>query len=219
MGCKPWIFLCAIATVLTACQAPIRPIDQAFISELSEQENGATITVNSLGGASAFGVRAAHIIQEKALHVVIDDYCFSSCVEYILPAARSVRLHPTALIGFHQNPMMIDDFKRRKTLDNTPICFYGDDVAAIRTLHESRLKQSDFWKTVEQKLDVQDIQIQKQGDCYVTGFKFAYDMWFPDSQTLRRDFGLSFSGSVCADHPSCKDAVSARGLGTLRFRF
>ncbi len=183
-------------------------IDQSFISSLASLNHRKRIVINSTGGDPDFGEKAAMLIEEKQLRVVIDGLCFSSCAEYILPSAADLVFTQNAVIGFHQNPTMIDFFRNEYSTQDRPLCFYEDNLSFISNLHKRKLGHDKFWRTVLDQLNLVDVEIVEKDSCSETGFRFAHDLWIPSSVTLRSEYGLKFKGSVCVDSKKCRKKLS-----------
>lgn len=60
-----------------------------------------TLSITSLGGDIEVGMELGEWLVEKKLHVKIDDYCMSSCANYIFPAGVKKYIGNKALIAFH----------------------------------------------------------------------------------------------------------------------
>ncbi len=59
------------------------------------------LKINSGGGSITVGMDIAQWILVRGLAVYVDQYCYSSCANYIFIAGRQRRLSPDAVIGWH----------------------------------------------------------------------------------------------------------------------
>ncbi len=68
------------------------------------------IRVNSGGGSARDGRAIAYLLAQNNPILQIDHYCLSSCGNYFVPVAKSVRLGRRAIIGLHgtPDPLMLD---------------------------------------------------------------------------------------------------------------
>lgn len=179
-------------------------IDQQFIEILSAVKSGDTISVSSTGGDPDFAEQAAQIIIDKNLSVVIKGICFSSCAEYLLPAATKVRFSGRPLIGFHQNPLMIKHFlKSNPEYENSKLCHFEDNLEFIENLHERELGRTDFWHDVLLMTEKERAGFKQLDDCVEVRFGFKHKMWLPSSEQLKSQYRLAFKGKVCADEHKC----------------
>ncbi|MGH8852770.1 MAG: hypothetical protein ACREWI_00665 [Telluria sp.] len=62
---------------------------------------GRSIVIDSEGGDAEAGLRIADRLQQSEVEVVVNQYCFSSCANYVFVPARSKRLNEGAVLGFH----------------------------------------------------------------------------------------------------------------------
>lgn len=60
-----------------------------------------TLSITSLGGDIEVGMELGEWLVEKQLHVKVEDYCMSSCANYIFPAGVKKYIGNKALIAFH----------------------------------------------------------------------------------------------------------------------
>lgn len=72
------------------------------------------LMITSAGGDVDVAMFAAHLVSEMKLDVEIVGDCASSCANYILPAARRVRIDPYSVVMVHGGPMPPD---RQKIVD------------------------------------------------------------------------------------------------------
>lgn len=61
----------------------------------------AKIRIKSLGGYSFAGMLIGDFIHKNKIPIIIDQYCFSACANYIFPASPQKTMHNNALVGLH----------------------------------------------------------------------------------------------------------------------
>lgn len=61
------------------------------------------LRITSGGGAVKAGIALGHWVYEQNLTLVVEEYCLSSCANYVFPAAPRKRLLPGALVAWHGN--------------------------------------------------------------------------------------------------------------------
>lgn len=61
------------------------------------------MVVNSGGGDTKVGIEIGGIIADLAPDLTIETGCFSSCADFIAPAAKSITLRENAFLGWHGN--------------------------------------------------------------------------------------------------------------------
>jgi len=211
--------------LLIACQArnTIKgEINNEFVSQLEEVEDGSIITVTSTGGDPDTSEIAAEIIQSKQLSILVQSACISSCVEYLLPAATNIQFKGNPIVGVHQNPQMIDGFKDKKVNYRTnALCHFEDNLKKYQILQNG--KRNDFSldvaiKETVSRLNLEEVKYNQKEDCVEVGFRFQNDLWLPNSQQLNLIFGLNFTGSVCADNVQlCSKYLNKKAPSNLRF--
>lgn len=60
-----------------------------------------TIQVRSSGGEAGLGIEMGEWIHARGLDVVVDDYCFSSCANYIFTAGRNKVIRDDSIVAWH----------------------------------------------------------------------------------------------------------------------
>lgn len=60
-----------------------------------------TIVVTSEGGEASASIDAGFWMAEKELHLIVQEYCFSGCANYLLPAARSITMDKNVVLYWH----------------------------------------------------------------------------------------------------------------------
>jgi len=59
------------------------------------------MVIRSQGGEINTGIALGEFIFEHNLNIVVNQYCFSSCANYVFTAANKKRLGKSTLVGFH----------------------------------------------------------------------------------------------------------------------
>ena len=206
------IFILLLASITSAiflgsCSAnePIvinGALDRKFVEKLMSATTASWIKVTSQGGDPEFAYEAAEIILAKKIKLEVEGGCFSSCAEYLLPAASSLKFN-NALIGFHQSPPLISKLKIMNSTSSKPICYYEKQVKLLTELQRKKLGVESFWRETLQRLKVQDVQLKDLNDCIEVGFNFKNKLWLPNTEQLQTLFGLTYTGSLCNDTEGC----------------
>ena len=67
----------------------------------SSDPRPSVLRIRSFGGEINAGMDLGNFVFDRELVVEVFEYCFSSCANYVVTAARSLRLEPTAVLGWH----------------------------------------------------------------------------------------------------------------------
>jgi ATP-dependent protease ClpP protease subunit len=71
----------------------------------SHPEDSITITIDSPGGAAPDAMNIGDaILSHGNVHLVVNKFCHSACVQYIMPSAKTVDVMPLASVAFHGSP-------------------------------------------------------------------------------------------------------------------
>lgn len=65
------------------------------------QTGTSVLFVNSQGGNAKAGLQIAQEMIKHPVTVIVDQYCFSSCANYLFLSAQKKSLSPGAVLGFH----------------------------------------------------------------------------------------------------------------------
>lgn len=76
-------------------------VDDEFRKLVRDAESVTGVRIRSEGGATVTALEMAEEIERRALQVVVDGYCLSSCANYIYVAGRSRKVLPDSVLGFH----------------------------------------------------------------------------------------------------------------------
>jgi hypothetical protein len=79
---------------LQALSAAVRSLQRGQVTEMR---------VNSGGGDTKAGIFIGSIIADLKPHLTIETGCFSSCANFIAPAAASITIRENAFLGWHGN--------------------------------------------------------------------------------------------------------------------
>ena len=60
-----------------------------------------TVQIRSYGGEASLSIEMAEWIYSKGLDVVVEDYCFSACANYVFTAGRNKVIKDESIIGWH----------------------------------------------------------------------------------------------------------------------
>lgn len=60
-----------------------------------------TLSITSLGGDIEVGMELGEWLVERKMHIKVEDYCMSSCANYIFPAGVNKYIGNKALVAFH----------------------------------------------------------------------------------------------------------------------
>ena len=74
--------------------------NQAFFKEYSKGHIG-RLRITSAGGEIGAGMSLGQFVYEKSITVEVDDYCMSSCANYVFTAALRKEIDNTDIIGLH----------------------------------------------------------------------------------------------------------------------
>ncbi|MGD8121140.1 hypothetical protein [Vibrio sp. TRT 2004] len=67
------------------------------------------LKITSAGGDMAVGIEFGYFVKEMNLDVEVSELCFSSCANYVLPAAKSITINANSLIGWHGGTKQSDE--------------------------------------------------------------------------------------------------------------
>jgi len=181
------------------------PINEQFIERLSNLEPDETvITINSTGGTGRLSMRAANIIENSKITVIVDQYCLSACAEYLLPAAQEVIFKNDPLIGFHWNTLSLHQQINQKATKNLSFCD-SIEIDKIESFYARKKINTEFWKLTYERISEPKIKLTYLDNACpkleIIGVN--HSLWFPSEETLKTDFGLKFSGSLCSDYQAC----------------
>lgn len=178
-------------------------ITTEFVAKLQGFDDMQVVKISSSGGDPDYAELAAKIIQEKRLSFIVEGFCGSSCVEYLLPAAVKLQFSDKPILAVHQNPAIFDKYKNSNPdfLDR-PLCYFEDNLDYYFTLQAKKNNEFIIERAITEtisKLNVKDFILSDKGRCVEVGLVFENQLWLPNSNQLRTILGLDFTGPVCAD--------------------
>ncbi len=182
------------------------PTDEAMLRAFSAAPQGSSILLASPGGRTDIAIAIGKIVLQNSLSLEVGGVCLSSCADYILPAAKAVKLQSGSVIGFHHNDLLFEYLLRRQQ-EPADRCLMAD-VRWLDYLYKVKRLKSEF-ATLERarRLDVSRVISIPGPNCAFMYTLIKRTLWLPTSDQLRQLWGLSFNGSVCADHPACRRSL------------
>lgn len=191
-------------------------IDMALARKIVKRGGGYdTIIINSGGGEVPASVIVANEIMKNNIHVIVEGVCYSSCAEFILPAAETITFKNNPLVGYHHNPMI----KRHLYKSHNPVgiefCDF-EDAEKMSNLLIQRGLSVRSWEATFTRLSFRRVSFNGDGvSCPELFRTYHYYLWLPTSEQLKTIFGLQFSGELCADEAECYmpklDETSSKG--------
>jgi len=161
----------------------------------------ARLVVSSEGGSSWASAHLSLILQEYGLTLVIEDYCLSSCAEYLLPSAPRVIVRSDAVIGFHGNPLL-EEHLLAEAGSTKKFCGV-ESGNVLRYLYGRSGAKVDFWVYQNRVLRPHSVKVVSGPDCETVEYDREVDMWLPSRTEIESLLGVDLSGPVCADNASC----------------
>lgn len=67
------------------------------------------LKIKSVGGDMAVGIEFGYFIKENDIDVEIDQLCFSSCANYIIPAAKNLVINNNSFVAWHGGATQSDE--------------------------------------------------------------------------------------------------------------
>ncbi|WP_045412638.1 S49 family peptidase domain-containing protein [Vibrio owensii] len=99
------------------------------------------LKITSSGGDMAVGIEFGYFIKEHKLDVEVNHLCFSACANYVLPAANSIVIDSSSLIGWHGGAKQSDELWKLSVPSK-------DRPAFMVYLNRLRQKETDFFNYV-----------------------------------------------------------------------
>jgi ATP-dependent protease ClpP protease subunit len=129
------------------------PIDKNSVEEFSRllatpALSVSEVAISSQGGNADEGLRLAGMIRDFHLDLTVDGMCGSACAVYVLPAARTVRFSPHALVMMHHipSPAMLDLGLKLIAADLAPNAIKAKVYSS--TIRRLMAAQSEFYPSV-----------------------------------------------------------------------
>ena len=91
-------------------RGPISPESNDLLFELLEAAESIPkkLIITSKGGETIAGIELGQWVFRNRIHVVVPEYCLSSCANYIFPAGNTKTLESTAAVAWHGGAMQED---------------------------------------------------------------------------------------------------------------
>ncbi len=154
------------------------------------------IVITSGGGEVTSNIRFGNLIRSKGIAVEVEEYCMSSCFNYVFLAASSKKIRKNSLIGFHGGvettmaEISLPDFILRPLLKSSIEAeqkFLSDGNLST-TLYEDLIQEAAL------KTDINNISEDDIAFFYMIGPDFfeyhnikLEQSWFPkEQQTLTK---------------------------------
>jgi hypothetical protein len=177
------------------------PLTGAGLAALEAADSGTatTLLIRSGGGEVGVGIDFGEWIHARALDVVVDDFCVSSCANYVFTAGRRKVILPGSLVAWHGNAHLAEGW------DDIAKMPASDQPRARAHMRNLRTREKTFF----QRIAVSEC-IARIGSTRLDLHGF-YTM---SPQDMRR-FGVrNVQGA-----PSAKHEVSERLRGEISFSF
>lgn len=131
-----------------------------------------TLVITSEGGDGAAGLSIAESMQKHGVSIVVDQYCMSSCANFLFPAAKEKTLKPDAILGYHGGPTGSQD------LGNHPdaIKFNASLKAFYESIHFDPALIERSFELTKLPAPIQRITLQHNGKDYVYDYKDKDDL-------------------------------------------
>jgi hypothetical protein len=160
------------------------------------------IIVTSLGGDVKYGIYIGKDIYDRNLDVVVRDYCFSSCANYIFLAGRKKTIEKNSIIGFHGTSFSTgggEDIE--KTILNSKgnlikiedIMYYKNINRSNNELFENNIADMEFFYNIKAS---KNILFDFSGSIVIDETKYdpkpPYQdfMFWPSSKKLKKCYNI-----------------------------
>jgi len=161
------------------------------------------IDIRSTGGSMIAGIQIGHFIHKNKLNIYVNNYCMSSCANYVFVAAKKKRLSPHALVVYHGGVLQANAEDNYETFRN-----YRNKKQVGIAGKESSVKRGDprikkYFKCSnketcfdEMRTMVLDFYAQLGVDPYITTYgqqghfletyhSYRYDGFYYDIETMK----------------------------------
>lgn len=205
-----------LAELLLGMEIPIvfGPINSAFRAQFIESvARPNRIAISSEGGDSATALALAdYIVEAGNIELIVFGTCKSNCVELLLPAAPSVTLFDSPLLGVHGNLLSMKSMALSGLRDPCPNPMSQEQLIdglrrladRMRSIYRQTGHREGFWKSQVEKLGRLSFSyILRSNDICSVGLDLDYEYWFPTSDQFYELLGLELKGSLCSDNQHC----------------
>lgn len=166
---------------------------------LVENRSFRTLYVDLVGGDVAAALTIAEALDKFGVEVVVDGRCFSACADYLLPAAKKVRILAGSLVGIHDRRFQRFNQHGVGVIEQlTPAGLHRWGTDAVTRYHateKARLAFLDKYGRSEPFHDIYRRYIDRRkkflwGQASGSFLCPAYEMWVFDKTQLKA-FGVS----------------------------
>lgn len=173
-----------------------------------------TVVISSNGGAASISIEIAEIIRDNEVNLVVENYCISSCVEFLMPAAKKINFQSFPVIGVHGNPMLIEFLAKHYKPPGVENCTFLSSRKEFEI--KSRASNPAFWETQLKVLGVETFYVGDPdpiSNCPNFYVDFKSDLWILSSKDLNDHLNIITDDEICGDRPDfCKKKME-EGLG------
>jgi hypothetical protein len=120
-----------------------------------------TLSIRSLGGDTNPGMELGAWVHAHKLNVRVMEFCFSSCANYVFPAAVKKTVSNFAMVGHHGGPGGPLQIELDDALTAAQRKLLLDDIEKRRV--QSGRREAEFYKTIGVRTDLSTLG---QGDQY-----------------------------------------------------
>jgi hypothetical protein len=120
-----------------------------------------TLSIRSLGGDTNPGMELGAWVHAHKLNVRVMEFCFSSCANYVFPAALKKTVSNFAMVGYHGGPGGPLNIELDDALSATERKAFLDNIEKLRVQNGRR--EAEFYKTIGVRTDLSTLG---QGDQY-----------------------------------------------------
>ncbi|WED22396.1 hypothetical protein L3Q72_03045 [Vibrio sp. JC009] len=116
------------------------------------------LRITSTGGDMAVGIEFGYFVRENNLDVEVSQLCFSSCANYVLPAANHIVIKADALLGWHGGAKQADELWEQNVPNNVRKDFFS-------YLDRLRVKETAFFEMVGVDQDITNYGHLRSDSC------------------------------------------------------
>lgn len=102
-----------VASNSVAFYGTITVANISTLEKLLKAKRVNTLRISSPGGDEEAALIIADIVKKRAIKVIVDGECLSSCSQYILMAAASAQIESGSLVAFHHSAYAIHEWSSR----------------------------------------------------------------------------------------------------------
>lgn len=164
------------------------------------QQNISRIIVDSSGGNSLISAKIGLIILNNNIDLEVDYRCISSCVEFLMTAARNVYVRENSIIAVHGNPFTTEFFLRKHEIKN--FCEHSSHEI-LQEIYLRRKLLQDFSMQQISRLGMVSQDVEGPKGCQVPIVELEAYYWYPTSAQLDSYLNLRIDGKLCADDLNC----------------